>query len=171
MDTVDELPSVLRRIMTGKVVVVGVGDVRRGDDGVGPLVARLLAEAGIENVIDAGTSPELETWRMREAAPDVVLFVDAVDFGGAPGDAAVLQPSDLRAEGFDTHRAPLRLTMEYLEAELGAKCRLLAVQPADVRQGAAMCADVAESARRLAELIANTSRERTGSADTADRSR
>ena len=133
------------------MIVVGVGDERRGDDGAGPLIAGLVAEAGVWNVIDAGNCPEVETWRIREAAPDTVLFVDAVDFGGAPGDAALLEPNDLRSQGFDTHRAPLRLTMLYLESELGCKCALLAIQPRDVRDGAPMCEEVKSTCVRLAE--------------------
>ncbi|MCX8053147.1 MAG: hydrogenase maturation protease [Armatimonadetes bacterium] len=161
----NDLAGELRLILTGNLVVVGVGDERRGDDGVGLLMTKLLADAlrslqrrdrSRLNVIDAGTSPELETWRIRELAPDVVLFVDAVDFGGSPGDAAFLKPSDLRAQGFDTHRAPLRLTMEYLEAELGVKCRLLAVQPKDIRQNVPMSNDVAQSVQRLVSLITKT---------------
>jgi len=147
--------------LSGRVTVVGVGDVRRGDDCAGPLVIQLLAEAGIERVIDSGASPELDTWKLREMAPDTVLFVDAVDFGGAPGDAALLSPSDLRASGFDTHRAPLRLTMDYLERELQCKCFVLAIQPKDVRHGAPMCVEVKRSAEYLAgvlrSIIAQTS--------------
>ena len=117
------------------------------------MIARLLAEAGVGNVINAGNCPEVETWRIREAVPDTVLFVDAVDFGGAPGDVALLEASDLRSKGFDTHRAPLRLTMLYLESELGCKCPLLAIQPRDVREGAAMCDEVRMTCERLAEGI------------------
>jgi len=176
----DGLIEELGSALVGRVVVVGVGDARRGDDGVGPLVVRLLAEAGVENVIDAGVSPEIETWRIRELAPDSVLFVDAVDLnippgidtwrdeddavdlGRTAGDVALLRPGDLRAEGFDTHRAPLRLTMEYIEAEIGAGCRLLAVQPRDVRQGARMCPEVAGSAEQLVSLITEAREERKG---------
>ncbi|MCL5102909.1 MAG: hydrogenase maturation protease [Armatimonadetes bacterium] len=146
---IDELKDALR----GRVVVVGVGDASRGDDAVGPMIAGMLADAGVENVIDAGASPEIETWRIRELAPEMVLFIDAVDFGGAPGDAALLAPDVLRSKGFDTHRAPLKLTMGYLENELGCTCRLLAVQPRDVRQGAPMCAEVSRSAENLAKMI------------------
>jgi len=141
-------------LLRGRVVVVAVGDEHRGDDAVGPTIAGMLAEAGVENVIDGATSPEIETWRIRELAPDTVLFIDAVDFGGAPGDAAILAPGDLRSKGFDTHRAPLRLTMEYLANELVCTCRLLAIQPRDVRQGALMCDDVRRSAENMAEMLA-----------------
>jgi len=139
--------------LSGSVVVVGVGDVGRGDDGAGPLVVRLLAEAGVECVIDSGASPELDTWKVRELEPDTVLFVDAVDFGGSPGDAALLEAADLRESGFDTHRAPLRLTMDYLEQDLECRCFLLAIQPKDVRRGAPMCDEVRRSASDLAELV------------------
>ena len=140
--------------LLGRVTVVGVGDGTRGDDGVGPMVVDLLMARGVAHVINAASSPELETWRIRQAKPDTVLFVDAVDFGGSPGDVALLESNQLRSSGFDTHRAPLRLTMEYLEAELGSKCCLLALQPADVRQGAGMGREVRESAERVAEMIA-----------------
>ena len=143
----------LRARLEGKVAVVGVGDTERGDDGVGPLVAQLLAEAGVQGVIDSGASPELDTWRLREMRPDSVLFVDAAAIGGSPGDAALLSPADLRKSGFDTHRAPLKLTMEYLENDLGCRCFLLAVEPRDVRQGAEMCPEVRRSATDLAGIL------------------
>jgi len=141
--------------LRGRVVVVGVGDSQRGDDGVGPLVIEMLAAKGIDNVIDAGTSPEIETWRIRELTPDTVLFVDAVDLGAAPGDCAILEPTDLRSKGFDTHRAPLKLTMQYLQRELGCSTRLLAVQPKDVRQDAPMCMQVRRTAENLADTLAD----------------
>ncbi|MGQ9455582.1 MAG: hydrogenase 3 maturation endopeptidase HyCI [Armatimonadota bacterium] len=160
---IESLVTELSQVLNGAVTIVGVGNVLRGDDGVGPLIARLLTEQksvwtdkGVRfEVIDAGTSPELETWRIREAAPETVLFVDAVDFGGAPGDVALLGVDNMRAEGFDTHKAPLKLTMQYLENEIGCTCRVLAIQPKDVRMGSRMCPEVSNSAELIATLIAN----------------
>ena len=145
----DELASEL----PGRLAIVGVGDRDHGDDAVGSVVAEMLIRMGVPDVIDSGSAPELDTWRIREIAPDGVLFVDAVDFGGSPGDTALLKPDDLRGGAMDTHRAPLRVTMSYLERELGCKCRLLAVQPGDVRQGAPMCDEVRRSAAILAETL------------------
>lgn len=139
--------------LTGRVAVVGVGETTLGDDGVGPLIARLLADAGVRDVIDSGPSPELDTWRLREMNPDTVLFVDAVDFGGKPGDTALLQMDELRSSALDTHRAPLKLTMCYLARELGCQCYLLAVQPRAISQGATMCREVEDSAIGLAGIL------------------
>lgn len=139
--------------LSGKAVVVGVGQLGHGDDGAGILVARMLAESGIVQVVESGNTPELDTWRIREMAPDYVLFIDAVDFNGSPGDVALLHSSELNASGLDTHRAPLKLTMEYLESELGCKCRLLAIQPFSVRYGAPMSEDVKRSAINIFNML------------------
>lgn len=143
----------LTSILSGRVAVVGVGNEDRGDDGAGPLVVRMLADAGIEHVIDSGTSPEIDTWRLRELMPDSVLFVDAVDFGGRPGDAALLPPGDMRKTALDTHRAALSITMEYLQSELKCRCFLLAVQPKRADYGAPMSDEVRRSAARIAEIV------------------
>lgn len=147
------LRDLIKSGIYGRAAVFCVGEEGRGDDGVGPMVAGLLSKADVGNVIDGGASPESDTWRVREIAPETVLFVDAVDFGGSAGDAAVLRPKDLRIEGFDTHRAPLRLTMEYLEGEHGCRCVLLAVQPRDVRIGSAMSEEVRATAGEVAAAL------------------
>ena len=134
-------------------MIVGVGDAGRGDDAAGPLVAERLLEAEHQGVINSGPSPELDTWKVREFEPDSVLFVDAVDFGGQPGDVAVFGPTELRSNGFDTHRAPLKLTMEYLEHDLKCKCWLLAVQPKDVSIGARICDEVRGSTAGVADML------------------
>lgn len=145
----DELATKL----AGDVLIIGVGDDDHGDDGAGPLVARLLETAGVEHVIESGASPELDTWKIRERKPDTVLFVDAVDIGGKPGNLAILEPRDLRKSGFDTHRAPLKLTMDYLERELNCSCFVLAIQPSDVRQGAPMCEEVISAVGLVEDIL------------------
>jgi len=143
----------LKSALEGKSVIITVGSGLHGDDGVGPLVARMLRDSGVRSVIDGGVSPENETWRIRQLAPDRVLFVDAVDFKGRPGDVALLRSHDLRSAGYDTHRMPLRLTMDYLESELKCSCYLLAVQPRTLSPGAPISDEVCRSAETIARLL------------------
>ncbi len=66
-----------------RVVVVGLGNAYRGDDGVGPAVAeRVRGQAGVEVVIC-----ELEPSRLLDAwtGADLALIVDAVSSGAEPG--------------------------------------------------------------------------------------
>ena len=90
---------------------------------------------------------------IEKIAPDTVLYVDAVDFGGRPGDAAVLTAEDLRSSGFDTHKAPLRLTMDFVQQDIGCATYLLAVQPECVRYQAPMSDGVTRSVRNLAQIL------------------
>jgi len=143
----------LRSKLSGRVALVGVGNEVFGDDGVGPWVAQQLEQAGAQEVVDSGTTPELDTWRIREIAPDTVLFVDAVDFGGSPGEVVFLEPAALRRTGFDTHRPPLKLTMQYLEQDLNCKCFLLAIQPKDTRYESPMCNEVSSTARNIIQIL------------------
>jgi len=132
------------------VVVVGIGNPGRGDDGAGPRVARLLARqlrpeeaegAGdrIVAVINAGTTPEAEAGRIAAHRPDCVLLVDAVDFGAPPGSACLLDEEDLMSRaGWSVHRPPLALLMRYLKERTGARVVLMGIQPENVEWSARM---------------------------------
>jgi hydrogenase maturation protease len=89
------------------VLVIGVGNEYRSDDGVGLMVARRLTEMGIEGVCAIHISSEgmslLEAWQDSE----MVVLVDAISSGGEPGtvyriDASNLDAGDVLA-GVSTH--------------------------------------------------------------------
>lgn len=92
-----------------ETLVIGCGDLLRGDDGVGPIVVRRLAEAGLPRgvrCLDAGTGGIDAGFAMRGARR--VIFVDACLSGAPPGTlhelggdrfAAAPQPT-----GLDLHR-------------------------------------------------------------------
>jgi len=68
------------------VVVVGCGNLLRGDDAAGPECVRLLAESGLPAgaiAIDAGTSGADVVLCMRRA--NHVILVDACQSGRPPG--------------------------------------------------------------------------------------
>jgi hydrogenase maturation protease len=81
-----------------RIAVLGLGNVLRRDDGVGPaVVARLEARfelpADVE-VLDLGT-PGLDLVDQL-VHRDAVVFVDAIVHAGAPGSVRVLTPAALR---------------------------------------------------------------------------
>jgi hydrogenase maturation protease len=73
------------------VLVVGVGNVLRGDDGAGPAVARRLRERGVAARELTGEGVGLVA--LFEDAPAVVL-VDCVRSGAAPGTVHRFDVSD-----------------------------------------------------------------------------
>jgi hydrogenase maturation protease len=84
------------------VLVVGCGNLLRGDDGAGPECVRLLAADGLPpgvTVIDAGTSGADVVLRMRGASR--VILVDACCSGRPPGSLTSLSASELAALPLD----------------------------------------------------------------------
>ncbi len=91
-----------------RVMVVGIGNVLNGDDGLGPFVARTL-QAGYElpgdvEVLDAGT-PGLDLVSLLHGA-EAAVFVDAVRDRGAPGEVRRYERSEILAGGARTVTSP-----------------------------------------------------------------
>ncbi|HEY5144399.1 MAG TPA: hydrogenase maturation protease [Solirubrobacteraceae bacterium] len=77
-------------------LVVGCGNLLRGDDAVGPVLVRRLLDRGLPagvEVADAGTSGMDVAFRMRGAAR--VIVVDAAQTGGEPGTLYRLTGEDV----------------------------------------------------------------------------
>jgi hydrogenase 3 maturation protease len=136
-----------------RVAVVGVGQRLRGDDGVGPEVARALRERGAARVFDVGCVPENHLGTLLEARVDRVLFVDAADWGAAPGAACVARAEELADRCASTHAMSLTLLARLLAVH-GIECWLVGVQPADLRLGAALSPPVIDAAHALVEALA-----------------
>jgi hydrogenase 3 maturation protease len=115
--------------MTG--VVFTVGNDMRGDDGAGPLLARLLEEQSAQGwtVVDGESSPENHLHWVRAQAPERVLIVDAADMGEAPGTVRLID-EDCVAEQFliTTHALPLNFLIASLRESI-ADIVFLGIQP------------------------------------------
>ncbi len=147
------LAEMLSARLSGKIVVVGVGNPLRGDDAAGCLVAQALDGAPGLTVISAEEVPESYLGPITAARPDVVVLVDAVELDAAPGSAALLEMEDLASREISTHRAPLGLVAEFLRRETGTDVFLLAIQPVRLDFGDPVSPEVEESAASLALLL------------------
>ena len=138
----------------GAALVVGVGNPDRGDDGAGPAVVEELSRVakGLR-VLDAGDAPERYLGPMAESGAAVVVFVDAVDFGGEPGQAALLEERDLPRRSCVTHRSSLGLVMRYLKEQAGQRSLLLGIQPGSVAVGQGLTPPVQAAVKGVTAAI------------------
>ena len=70
----------------GQIVVIGCGNLLRGDDAVGPILVRHLWEEGVPEevtLVDGGTAGMDVAFKMRGARR--VIIVDAATTGAEPG--------------------------------------------------------------------------------------
>lgn len=139
------------RVAGRRTAVVGVGNALRGDDGAGPAVVAQL-HGGRAQAIDAGIVPENFLGVLLESAPDVVLFVDALEQGAPAGHCTVIDPAALETRGPDTHAPSLRLMARMID-ERGIECWLIGIQPGPSHVGVGLSPPVASAVARLGRTL------------------
>jgi len=113
----------------GGIILLGVGNEIKGDDGVGSLLAEKLAREFPQNVFNCGTAPENYVFRCAKLPARNVLIVDAVEFGGKAGEVRLFKPSELAKIPIPmTHGPALELVINILVFE-GKQVYILGVQP------------------------------------------
>lgn len=135
-----------------RLVVVGVGQPLRGDDGAGPAVAQQLAAlAGASLlVVNAGHAPENCLGSIVRFRPDAILFIDAARGGHAPGTLTWLRPDEADSRGGSTHALSLAMLAGYLSAETGAAVHVLGIEPDGLDFGEGLSPAVAAAVAQVA---------------------
>jgi len=147
------MKDVFKDILKGKVVVVGVGNPIKGDDGFVPALIERIKDKTSMVCIDAGSTPESYAGKIIKERPDTILIVDAVHLGVSAGEYDILKSSEIEKSGFTTHDISPRMFLDYLERETGSNIYMLGVQPENISFGAEMTESVEKTLREIARLI------------------
>ena len=139
-----------------RILVAGVGNVLRGDDGFGPAVVERLGRlpAGAETV-ETGIGGVALLQELLAGCEGLVL-VDAVDRGAEPGTVFELLPEVGDAVHVaDVHLAnPDRvLSMAKTMGVLPARVRIVGCQPAAVELGDGLSETVEAAVERAVALV------------------
>jgi len=136
----------LKLHLTGKVVILGIGNNLRSDDGIGSLLATRIEGKVPFVVYDGSSSPENYLGKIIKDKPDTILLVDAVDFGGNPGEYRMLEGDDIQTVNFfSTHDASISLAISYLRNSLKAvDIIILAIQPKILAFGDKLSPEIAK---------------------------
>jgi len=140
-----------------RIVICGIGNDIRGDDAFGVLVAERLREL-IDNqnvlIINCGEVPENYTSKIAQFEPDLVVFVDAVDFGGEIGEYIIADPEETLGEAVSTHGLPLKFVMRFMKTMIKADFVLIGCQPGSTGLFQEPSELIKERSEKLAELLA-----------------
>ena len=146
-----------------RVCVVGLGQAGRGDDGVGPAVARLvagLAGGGVTVLEQQDPAGLLDAW----AGARMVVVTDAVRSGRPPGTVQVLHachgPLPVRTGAGGTHVFGLAEVIELARAlgRLPAELVIVGVEAEHFRLGEPLSPPVAAAVETAARTVAGVLR-------------
>lgn len=153
-DTPGDPEAALRRQLegvagAGAVYVIGLGNADRADDGAGVLVAEALKTRHPDRVFSEHDGVEGVVLDIADREGDaIVLFVDAANMDGAPGEVRVVERDGLRETEVTTHRVAVALMASLLE-RAGKRSAVVCIKPQTVE----FRGNLSEPVRRSVELV------------------
>jgi hydrogenase maturation protease len=150
----------------GDVVVIGCGNLLRGDDAVGPTLIRLLWEQGLPDsgvvLVDGGTAGMDVAFKMRGARR--VVIIDAAATGSPPGTIFEVPAAELEnpppLDGFHSHAFRWDHALSFgrwlLKDDYPDDIIVFLIEAGTVEFGAELTPEVAEAMAIVAERVRRT---------------
>lgn len=149
------LTEEMRGRIKGKVTIAAMGNIIRGDDGLGPKLIELLKARKVKaGLFDCGTAPENYIFPMLGSLCDTLILIDAANMGIEPGLVRVLDIDDVANVSFSTHSPSPRLFIDLLKmGKEDLNIFIISVQPKDTSLGVPMSEEVLNGLKVLTDAI------------------
>lgn len=140
-----------------KLIVLGVGNELKCDDGVGPFIIKKLKDENIENknllFINAETVPENFTGKIRKEKPTHLIIVDACLIDSEPGDMKIVNKYEFTNIGISTHSMSLSFFVRYLEKGTEFAITFVGIEPESMDYSEELTPKVEKSANEFIEIL------------------
>lgn len=144
------------------VLVVGCGNLLRGDDGVGPILVRHLWERGMPDglrLVDGGTAGMDVAFQMRGA--ERVVIIDASATGATPGTVYRVPGAELAElpplQGLHTHSFRWDHAIAFARWALADACpsdiTVFLIEAANVAMGADLSPEVTAAMEKVIDIV------------------
>jgi hydrogenase maturation protease len=143
---------------SNSLLVIGVGNPWRHDDGIGPKVIELLKtkpNLGYD-VYDGGT----DGLALLDIIPKYknAIIIDAVNMGAAPGTVSVFSPEEAKLkihfDALSTHGFGLAEVIKLMEElNIETQLEIIGIEPLDISFGEGLSFIVAKSIDRIINTI------------------
>ena len=155
MSTDQQLFDQLNKFRDSATLIIGIGNLLKGDDGTGPLVCEQLGRVKVSaELIDTGTVPENYIQTIIKKAPQNLLVIDAIDFGAPPGTIRIFKPPQLNSHAISTHTLSPRLFVDMVCQSMKLDVYFIGIQPAQTQLGQSVSGQVSQAIERLCRVLA-----------------
>ncbi|MDP8233763.1 MAG: hydrogenase maturation protease [Candidatus Saelkia tenebricola] len=136
-----------------KIIILGIGNRLKSDDGFGSILAERLNSYQNENlkIIDCGEVPENYIREIFDFKPDSIVIIDALYVPDkAVGEVLILEEGAKDVPSISTHAGSLELFLDVLKMQgLSFNSFLLGIIPENVQMGE----DISEQVQKGIEDI------------------
>jgi len=128
---------------------VGIGNVLKRDDGIGVYIARRIVERDTIKVLIVEASIENYIGKINSLPHDVLILIDAVNFGQKPGYYSVLAPEEILDYTTNTHNISIPKLLGFFKS----KVLILGIQPKSVSLGEKISDPIRKQADHMLKMI------------------
>ena len=133
--------------------VVGIGNVIKGDDGAGcEVIASMKGRVDLP-IVDCCEVPENYGGWVERQGLEVAIYIDAVDFGGTPGEVRMIPMEKLMMTASSTHSLSLHYMIKYLKEDWEGKPVMIGIQPESMKLGDGLSDSVRKGVEELADIL------------------
>ena len=137
-----------------KLIIIGIGNELRGDDGLGSFIIKELEkEETINNdkiiIIDGGSAPENFTGLIKKENPSHIIIVDAALMGSEVGTIKSIKKEEIDNINLSSHSMSLSFLIKYLENDIEFKFLFIGIEPLAMNLGEGLSKEILKSANSL----------------------
>ena len=132
-----------------KILMAGIGNVLKRDDGVGVYITQHLHHTSRLQGISVEVSIENYIGKINSLAPDVLILIDCMDLQAQPGHWELLPAEKIRGHTTNTHNISLDQVCELFHSRV----YILGIQPMDISLGENLTPMVKKTADALIAKI------------------
>ncbi len=152
--------ELIERLRGKRFGVVGIGNVVRGDDGAGCMLIERLGGDFPMPIVDCAEVPENYGGWVERRDLDSVVYVDAVDFGGEPGEVRIVELEKMMQSATSTHHLSLHYMVRFLKEEWRGDAMMVGIQPVSIGVGEPVCDEVMAGVEKLAAILRKAAKQR-----------
>jgi hydrogenase 3 maturation protease len=141
----EDIKKRLSDLLSKDVLIVGIGNTLRSDDGFGPLLVSALKGKVKADCLDAGLSPENYIGKIVKLKPKTILFIDVISSDEPVATIKLIKEDEIPLYGFSTHNMSPKLMIEHIKAQIKTDIYLLGIQPKNLEFGEGMSNELKES--------------------------
>ena len=132
-------------------ILMGIGNVLKGDDGIGCYIAKNFKEKNWLG-LDCSTAPENFTSVIRKNKPSLLVIVDAADMDIDAGGFRIVSEEKIENIGISTHNMPLSFLINYLK-DSANRIIFICIQPKTVSESEEISDELKKSAEQIIKIL------------------
>ena len=131
------------------VLIIGIGNYLRSDDGAGPKILDNLIDSRKVSLLNAETNIERYIEPIRNSDASVLLFIDSMSFGKNPGYCSLLLVDEIIDFSFHSHNISINRLRDFFHIP----AYILGIEPETLRVGENLSPSVQKTVDMVVEYL------------------